>query len=109
MLRSINAQFHNNYYIGSCITQVGSNCCRSLVQPPVQAQSDQPAQCFIQLVLKTSKGGACTPFLGSSYHCLPVIMGKKFLIISSLNLSFQLMTLVSHPTTTKKSLSPSSQ
>lgn len=60
-------------------------------------RSGQPAQCFIQLVLKTSKDGACTASLSNRHHCLPVFMGKLCLLISSPSLSCFDFCLLSRP------------
>lgn len=49
---------------------------------------------FSSWVFNTCKDGDCTFSLGSLFHCLSVFMGKKFSLICSLNLSFQVMATV---------------
>lgn len=59
-------------------------------------RSDQVAQDFAQSSLEISGDGDYTTCLGNLLHSLPVLNVKIFLL-SGLNLSFQLLPVVSHP------------
>ena len=62
--------------------------------------SDQVAQGFIQSVLKPLRMETTQP-LWATVHCVTVLMVKKLLLISPLNLSFQFTPSISHcPTNT---------
>lgn len=75
---------------------------QTLLKPGSAVRSDQVAQDFVQPGLETSEDGDRTTSLGNLLHCLPVLGVKKVLLLSSLNLSFQLPPVVPHPPATHR-------
>lgn len=65
----------------------------SKVHPPAQTSL---LRGLCSWILKTCRDGDCTASLGNLSPCLTILMGRKFLIISSVNLPFQLQSAFSH-------------
>jgi len=70
---------------------------QTLLKPGSAVRLDGVAQDFAQPGLETSEDGDYTTSLGNLLQCLSVLGMKAIFLLSGLNLSFQLLPVVSHP------------